>query len=179
MYGFVTFLLMFVLWIILSGKFDLFHLSLGVISSAIVARMSADLLFQDRQTDFSTRIGRAWRFARYDIWLLGQIIAANLYVVKLALTTRRMEDVLDPYIFSFKSHLKTPFAQFVLANSITLTPGTVTIRIVDGIYTVHAITGQAAGDLEQAENIESVNEMERRVAEVFEPEILLDAGGGK
>ncbi|MDR9501609.1 MAG: Na+/H+ antiporter subunit E [Desulfurivibrionaceae bacterium] len=163
MYGFVTFLLMFVLWIIMSGKFDLFHLSLGVISSAIVARISGDLFFQDRQIDFSTRIGQAWRFAQYAIWLMGQIISANLDVVKLALTPRKTEDVIDPHIFSFKSHLKTPFAQFVLANSITLTPGTVTIRIQEDTFYVHAITAQSAGDLADAPG-----EMERWVAWVFE-----------
>lgn len=163
MYGFVTFLLMFVLWIIMSGKFDLFHLSLGVISSTIVARISGDLFFQDRQIDFSTRIGQAWRFAQYAIWLMGQIISANLDVVKLALTPRKTEDVIDPHIFSFKSHLKTPFAQFVLANSITLTPGTVTIRIQEDTFYVHAITAQSAGDLADAPG-----EMERWVAWVFE-----------
>lgn len=179
MFGFVTFLLMFILWIVMSGQFDLFHLSLGVISCAIVARMSGDLLFQDRQTDFRTRFGQAWRFAHFTLWLLWQIITANLYIFQLALTTRKMAEVLDPHIFSFKSHLKTPFAQFVLANAITLTPGTVTIRIVDGVFTVHAITGQAAGDLEQQDNIQDINEMERRIAAVFEPEILQNTGGGK
>lgn len=171
----MTFLLMFVLWIAMSGKFDLFHLILGVISSAIVAKMSGDLLFQDRQKGFGYRLLQAGRFVHYVIWLLYEIIQANMYVVKLALTTKKMEEVLDPYIFSFKSHLKTPFAQFVLANSITLTPGTVTIRIEDGVFFVHAITGHAAGDLEECAVI---NSMERRVAAVFEPEILLEIEGG-
>jgi multicomponent Na+:H+ antiporter subunit E len=176
MFGFMTFLLMFGLWIAMSGKFDLFHLILGVISSAIVAMISGDLLFQDRQKGLGYRIMQAGRFVHYAAWLVIQIIYANMYVVRLALTTKKMEQVLDPYIFSFKSHLKTPFAQFVLANSITLTPGTVTIRIEDGIFLVHAITGPAAGDLADTDVI---NGMERRVAAVFEPEILQHFAGGK
>jgi multicomponent Na+:H+ antiporter subunit E len=173
MFGLATFLLMFILWIVLSGKFDLFHLGLGVISSILVAWMSGDLLFQNRRKGFATRSVQAFRFVLYAIWLLGQIVSANIFLFRLAVTTRKMEEVLDPYIFSFKSHLQTPFAQFVLANSITLTPGTVTIRIVDNEFFVHAISGQAAGDLAETQNI---NEMERRVAAVFEPEILRKSG---
>ncbi len=176
MFGFMTFLLMFGLWITMSGKFDLFHLALGVISSAIVAMISGDLLFQDRQKGFGYRLLQAGRFVQYAVWLVAQIIYANMYVLKLALTTKKMDQVLDPYIFSFKPHLKTPFAQFVLANSITLTPGTVTIRIEDGVFLVHAITGPAAGDLEDSDVI---NGMERRVAAVFEPEILHQIEAGK
>jgi len=177
MFCFMTFVLMFILWIAMSGKFDLFHLILGVISSAIVAMMSGDLLFQDRQKSLGYRIMQAGRFVHYAAWLVIQIIYANMYVVKLALTTKKMEEVLDPYMFTFESHLKTPFAQFVLANSITLTPGTVTIRIEDGIFLVHAITEPAAGDL--GGDGEIISDMERRVAAVFEPEILHNIKGWK
>ncbi len=45
MFVFLTFILLFGAWIILSGRFDLFHLSLGGISSLLVALLSADLLF--------------------------------------------------------------------------------------------------------------------------------------
>ena len=160
MFGFVTFLLMFVLWIVMSGLFDMFHLSLGVISCAIVARMSGDLLFQDRQTGFRTRLGQAWRFAHFTLWLLWQIITANLYILQLALAHRKMEEVLDPHIFSFKTHLKTPFAQFVLANSITLTPGTLTIMAEDNKFLVHALTFKSGEGLRNWPLIQKIREME-------------------
>ncbi len=75
-----------------------------------------------------------------------------------------MQRSLDPHIFTFTTSLKSEFAKFVLANSITLTPGTVTIRVHDDIFYIHAISREAAGDL----NEETMSEMEKRVAWVFE-----------
>jgi multicomponent Na+:H+ antiporter subunit E len=77
---------------------------------------------------------------------------------------RPIKETLSPHIFTFKTILTTDFARFVLANSITLTPGTVTIRVHKDIFYVHAITEQAAGDLASG----GISEMERRVADVFE-----------
>ena len=67
-----------------------------------------------------------------------------------------------------ETSLKGDFAKFVLANSITLTPGTVTIRIYKDNFIIHAISKKAAGDLE---GTKSMSEMERRVAWVFEKEL--------
>lgn len=94
-----------------------------------------------------------------------QIILANFHVIKLALSPRSLERDIDPHIFTFKTGLKTPFAKFVLANSITLTPGTVTIRIHGDTFYVHAISQKAMGDLADDEQM---SEMEKRVAWVFE-----------
>ena len=165
MYGFVTFILMFFLWILLSGKFDGLHLGLGLISSFIIAWLSIDLLFHERNKSFSSRICEAFRFVFYVFWLLYQILLANIHVIKLALSLKPVSETLEPKIITFHTRLKGNFARFILANSITLTPGTVTVRIVDDVFYVHAITRKAAGDLP---GDESVSEMERRIAWVFE-----------
>lgn len=165
MFVFLTFILLFGAWVILSGRFDLFHLSLGGISSLLVALLSADLLFQDRQKGFSARAGEALRLFRYILWLLYQIVLANLHVLALAVSPKHMRQELDPHIFTFKTILKGEFARFVLANSITLTPGTVTIRVHEGTFYVHAISRKAAGDFIEAE---AGSEMERRIAWIFE-----------
>lgn len=165
MYFIFTFNLMFILWIMLSAKFDAFHLGLGVISSLIVAYLSNDLLFQDKEVPPFSRLSEGFRFTAYTFWLLYQIMMANIHVVSLALSLRPINTVIQPEIITFKTKLKSDFARFVLANSITLTPGTVTIRIVDDMFYVHAITSKAAGDLP---GDEAVSEMERRIAWVFE-----------
>ncbi len=152
-----TFLIMFGFWILLSGKFDLFHLTLGVISSGLVSLLSADILMHDgRKRD---RIGVTFRFICYIPWLLYQIILSTLHVTYLALHPK-MTDRIDPTIVTFKTKLKSTIAQVALANSITLTPGTITIRIKDGIFYVHAISRKAAAGLP--------GEMEDRLARVFE-----------
>jgi len=167
MFYIFSFFILFIGWIQLSGKFDLFHLSLGVISCAFVAKISSDLFFQKKSKGLGARSGEAMRFIVYCFWLLYQIIIANIHVVALALSPKFMARNFDPHIFTFRTSLKTDFARFVLANSITLTPGTVTIRINKDIFFVHAISKQAAGDFTDQE---SMSVMERKVAWVFEKE---------
>ncbi len=165
MFTALTFIILYIAWIFLSGKFDLFHLSLGLISCLIVATISNDLLFNERQKSLPSRFKEAFRFVAYSFWLLWQIVLANFHVIGLAISPRQLERELDPHIFTFKTRLTTDFAKFVLANSITLTPGTVTVRIVDDVFHVHAISVKAVGDFGEAE---SMSEMERKVAWVFE-----------
>ncbi len=165
MFTLATFIILAGAWLLLSGKFDAFHLALGGISCLLVALISQDLLFHERKKGLAARCGEAFRFLPYSCWLLYQIIVANFHVIQLAISPRLCERELDPHIFTFKTRLKSDFAKFVLANSITLTPGTVTIRIDEDVFHVHAISRKAAGDLETSE---TMSEMERRVAWVFE-----------
>jgi len=165
MFTVATFVILAIVWVLLSGKFDAFHLALGGVSCAIVALMSQDLLFQQRGRGFAARFAEALRFIPYCCWLLYQIVLANLHVILIAVSPRLCSRELDPHVFTFRTRLKSDFARFVLANSITLTPGTVTIRIEEDLFYVHAISKKAAGDLTAGE---SMSEMERRVAWVFE-----------
>jgi len=152
-----TFLIMFGFWILLSGKFDLFHLTLGVLSSALVSSLSTDILMLD--TKKNDRLAIAFRFICYIPWLLYQIVLSTLHVTFLALHPK-MIDKIDPTIVTFKTKLKSNIARVALANSITLTPGTITIRIEDDVFYVHAISRKAAAGLP--------GEMEDRLAGIFE-----------
>ena len=154
---FYTFLIMFGFWILLSGKFDLFHLTLGVLSSGLVSLLSADILMFDQEKN--DRLATACRFFCYIPWLLYQIVLSTLHVTYLALHPRMMDQI-DPTIVTFKTKLKGNIAKVALANSITLTPGTITIRVVDDVFYVHAISRKAAAGLP--------GEMEDRLARVFE-----------
>ena len=151
-----TFLIMFGFWILLSGKFDLFHLTLGIISSVLVSFLSADLfMYEHGKKGLATGV----RFLLYLPWLLYQILLSTLHVTFLALHPK-MKDQIDPTIVTFKTKLKTNIGKVALANSITLTPGTITIRIEDQVFYVHAISRKAAAGLP--------GEMEERLAKVFE-----------
>ncbi len=152
-----TFLIMLVFWVTLSGKFDLFHLTLGVISSALVSWMSADLFMLDPKK--KGRVATACRFLAYFPWLIKEIFLSTLHVAILALHPRMREEI-DPTIVTFKTILKKDIARVALANSITLTPGTITVRIVEDVFYVHAISRKAAAGLP--------GEMEQRLARVFE-----------
>lgn len=153
----LTFLIMFGVWILLSGKFDLFHLSLGIVSCAIVAHFSGDLLFDSPRVK---ELPIAWiRFIRYIPWLLLQIIRANLHVTYLVFHPRMME-LIDPRVIRFRSKLKSTLALVTFANSITLTPGTITIDVsINGDIKVHAIDKASADPLP--------GEMEKNIAKAF------------
>ena len=153
----LTFLIMFGLWVILSGKFDTFHLSLGLISCLIVAYLSNDLLFDPHGAKL---FSATWiRFPLYIPWLLYQIFLANLHVLYLTFHPRMME-LIDPKIIKFRSKLKTDLSLVTFANSITLTPGTITVYVsMDGDFSVHAIDKKSTEALP--------GEMEERIAKAF------------
>jgi multicomponent Na+:H+ antiporter subunit E len=151
----LEFFILFGFWILLSGKYDFFHLSLGVICSLFVAFLTHDLLFAN------TRVGDAkvifQRFIAYIPWLLYQIVSSNIHVALVALSKKKL---IDPRIIRFKTKLESDISWVTLANSITLTPGTITMDIKDGEFFVHALDKKVADDLH-------AGEMEDRVAHVF------------
>ena len=156
----ITFFLMFFSWIVLSGKFDPLLLWLGGISSFFVAYYFYDLLFPAMETGY---INVFFRFISYTPWLIWEIIKANFHLLYLAFHPR-MKELIDPHIITFKTNLKSDIAITTLANSITLTPGTITVTADrDGVFKVHAI------DRESAEALPGT--MLKKVAKVFGEEI--------
>ena len=139
-----TFITMLLFWVMLSGMFDAFHFSLGVICCLLVTLFSHELLFYGEKK-------RSWILgtlgvARYFPWLFWQIILANLEVAYIVLHPR-MLDLIDPCLICFKTRLKRPIARVAFAQSITLTPGTITVSIDDDQFTVYALTRSAAANM--------------------------------
>ncbi len=163
-YPIFVFFLLLANWIVFSGKFDAFHLGLGVISSLFITWISQDFLFHDRSKTWEERMREAGAFLQYIPWLIVEIIKANLHVFKLAMTRNGYEEV-APRIVTIKTYLKTDFAKFVFANSITLTPGTITMLIRGDVFHVHTMSQFLEDDLLEGA-------IERKVAEVFEPDVL-------
>jgi multicomponent Na+:H+ antiporter subunit E len=140
-----TFTLLFAFWMVLSGFFDLFHLVLGAVCSAIVAYASHDLLFT--QTNLKTlkeRHAAGKKFLLYLPWLMYQIYLANVHVVYLVWSPRMP---IEPKIIRFKTKWQGDLVLVTMANSITLTPGTITLDIRDGEFCVHALSKKVADDL--------------------------------
>lgn len=159
MYRIIIFLILMATWIVFSGMFDPFHLSLGVISAAFVTLSSGEMFFLRRRRRLSARVSDGVRMAGYLLWLTWEIALANLHVLYLALHPRGRA-LLEPQVVRFKTRLRGDFAKFVLANSITLTPGTVTISIEGDEFLVHAISRKTAESLPGS--------MELRVASAFD-----------
>ena len=135
---------MFGTWIVLSGNFSGLLIGLGLFSSALVAWFFHDLLFP------SVTMGHIrifTKFSAYIPWLILEIIKANFHLLYLVFHPR-MKELIDPHIVTFKTDLKSDLAITTLANSITLTPGTITITAVrEGTFRVHAIDKPSADAL--------------------------------
>lgn len=152
-----TFAIMLIFWIVLSGMFDAFHMTLGVICCLLVAHFSHDLLFYG---DDKAAWGRGFiGLISYLPWLFYQIILANLEVAYVVLHPR-MLDKIDPHVVRFKTKLKRPISKVTFAQSITLTPGTITVSIHKDEVSVYALTRKASDALP--------GEMEERVARALE-----------
>lgn len=152
-----TFCILFLFWIFMSGQLDWWHLSWGVLSCILVAAISHDFLFKGGKSN-----GKIFKesvfFVAYVPWLLYQIIQANMYIAYLALHPK-MPRLIDPHIIKFKTILKKDFARVTFANSITLTPGTITVLIKDDHFFVHAIDKKVAQSLP--------GKMEQRIASIY------------
>lgn len=160
-------LFLVVLWLIFSGKFDALHLGYGVISIILVTVMCRGLLTgpSDRpENEVFPRIN--WlRALAYPWWLLLQIMISNLQVAALIVNPRLPA---APLLLEFRSGLQSDLARLTLGNSITLTPGTLTLRVEDDVFLVHALRPSLASGLLDGS-------MQHMVAAVFgEPRLPLD-----
>ncbi|NQY74079.1 MAG: Na+/H+ antiporter subunit E [Candidatus Margulisbacteria bacterium] len=154
-----TFIFLLGFWILLSGKFDVFHLVLGVISSSLVAYASRDLLFNDTEFGLMKRLKFSIKFVRFFLWLNWEIILANFHVIYLVCHPN-MKSLINPQIVRFRTSISDEFGKFMFANSITLTPGTITIDLNDDELLVHALTDKTAQGISE--------DMERHISRVFE-----------
>jgi multicomponent Na+:H+ antiporter subunit E len=143
-------------WIVFSGKFDAFHLALGVVSVGLVLGFNGAIRrLRPSLGGPAARERILWsRALLYVPWLLWQIVVSAAYVTKLTLVG---EEKIAPRIVRFRSDQPNEVAQVTLGNSITLTPGTLTLDIHDDEYVIHALDEQSAEGL-------LTGDMQRRVA---------------
>lgn len=154
----LLFVVLMALWVILSGHLDALHLGLGVVACLLVVWMSGDLFAWKSEKPAARVFREGAFFVPYALWILKELVISNLHVLRLALSPNGMQEV-EPRIVRYKTFLKSDLARFIFANSITLTPGTVTIRMEGDELYVHAISRATA---------ESVGgEMERKIGRIF------------
>lgn len=140
------YLLLIAFWIILNGKITAEIVGLGLIFAAVVYLFAHKFL------------GLTWRkeksFWKHLIWgihylfiLLKEIVLANVTVLKIVLSRKKK---VHPVIVSFDSPLKSHLLQVILADSITLTPGTITIRLYEEKFEVHCLDESLAKGLDDS-----------------------------
>ncbi len=137
-------LLLVGLWVGLSGMLNGLFLTAGIVSSAVVLFVteaifhpSDSLGFERPPSRFSWLAGTIFRLVVYFPLLLREIAVANVHVVRLVLDPRMP---ISPSLVEFESPLRTEASNAVLANSITLTPGTVTVDMSAHRFIIHCIS---------------------------------------
>jgi multicomponent Na+:H+ antiporter subunit E len=138
-------------WFLLSGHLAILDLVLGVAASAAIAWVNR------HDEALSDLLVWSPRMLAYLPWLLREIWTANLQVVRLVLDPRLP---IDPVVVSLPTRYATDLARTTLANSITLTPGTITLDVDGETLVVHAITRAGGEDI-------AGGGMARRVGRVF------------
>jgi len=142
----VTTALLFVFWLLLSQSSEPLYIISGIICSVLVALLSHSLLLKGRLTRSAPK--KALIFLAYCVYLLFQILIANLDVVYRVWHPKMP---IEPEIVTHKSTLVSEGGKTALANSITLTPGTLTIDLVGDEYRIHALVPKAADSIDGME----------------------------
>lgn len=128
------FILLLLLWIILNGKINVEILCIGIlVVSAVSYFMYKNLGYS------SSNDGKLMRKIAWGLWFLGivviEVVKSGLAVLKFVVE----KDInIQPQIVVFRVPIKTDFLKMILANAITLTPGTITLHIEGDKFYVHA-----------------------------------------
>jgi multicomponent Na+:H+ antiporter subunit E len=139
-----VFILIFIFWFLLSGMTNLLMIMLGLFSSFFVVWIINKMDLVDREVSFHNF--NISKLIMYFFWLLREIIVSNLKVCLYIITPNKK---INPEIIKIKSRQNSEFANVLYANSITLTPGTVTIDVDKNNFTVHTLDTQFKESLEK------------------------------
>ena len=129
---------LFGMWVVLSGKFDGFHLGCGVATVAVLIWLHRAL--EPFRPPGSSEI-RMRRLVPYVAWLIKEMVVAAVHV---AIVILRPQGRLDPRLIRFESEQPTLLNAVIFGHSITLTPGTITLDLQEDRYLVHALTLEGA-----------------------------------
>lgn len=155
-------ILLFLFWIMLNGRFSA---DAGMVQVCVVGAVVALLAyaFAHKALGYTLKSElRWWKKApvlvAYLFILVKEIIIANIQMIKIVLSKKA--DI-HPVIIRFKSPLKTNFARVLLANSITMTPGTITADIKDGFFIVHCVDKSFAEGIENSSFVKILERLEK------------------
>ena len=147
------FIVLFGFWLLMSGYYTPLILSLGVISCLLCVYLTIKGKFLDNET---LPIYFFPRLFQYTLWLIKEILKSNIQTAKVIIMKSE-----DPELFSVKATQKTNEGKVTYANSITLTPGTVTTQIKDNVFEVHALTKEFGDDVRSSDMDKMVTWLEK------------------
>ncbi|MCD6558717.1 Na+/H+ antiporter subunit E [Palaeococcus sp. (in: euryarchaeotes)] len=143
-----TVIVLFVIWIFLTSSLDIQELEIGLVFSLVVGALTYSVFTESGLANFHPkRIIYGIAYIPYFLWAM---LMANLDVAYRVLHPKRP---INPGIVECETVLTNDVGKLVLANSITLTPGTITLDVRDGKYYIHWIDVKDASIEGASENI--------------------------
>ncbi len=155
-------LLLFVLWLVLNGRFTA---DAGMLQIVIVGIIVSGLAywFAHKALGYTLKaelrmLKKAPILIAYFFLLIKEIIVANFQMIKIV-TSKKAE--IHPVMVKIKIPLKTNFARVLLANSITLTPGTITAELEGDEFTIHCVDTAFSVGLESSSFVKMLERLEK------------------
>lgn len=138
------FILLLLIWFIFNGKITPEISVLGVILCACIYFFMCRFMGYSIRKDIAL-IRKSTYFLSYIGVLVVEIVKANALVMHLVLTDR---EVAEPVIVEYRTRLKTDLGRVIFANSITLTPGTITVSLKGDELVIHCLDKTMAEGME-------------------------------
>lgn len=150
-------LLFFLIWIIFNGQLTWEIVAFGVVIAAAMYWFICK--FMGYRPEMDLLLCRKFLLIlQYVFVLVKEIVKANYAVMKMILSSRYE---IEPVIVKFKTNLKTTPARILLANSITLTPGTITVSLEGDEYVVHCLDKELAKGINSSIFVTLLSRLER------------------
>ncbi len=142
--------LIFLFWFMLSGHTEALLIGLGIFSTLLSVYLSKRMNIIDHE---SYPVHLSFRLLRYYLFLGKEIIKANIDVMKRIITPGNS---ISPQIITIPASKQTDLSKVIYANSITLTPGTVTLELAGDEIKIHALSKEGAEDLQSGKMAKAV-----------------------
>lgn len=140
------YILFFLVWIIFNGRFTLEIILFGLVISALMYGFVCKFMEWSPAKDIFF-LGKSGQILRYLGLLIREIIRANMATIRMIVSPVSHP---QPVIVQFSTKLRSRTARVLLANSITLTPGTITVSLEDERLTIHCLDKSFAEGLEDS-----------------------------
>lgn len=156
------YILFLLIWIIFNGKITLEIVLLGLVIAGVMYAFICKFMEYSTQKD-KYLMKKFGQIVYYIMVLIIEIVKANLITVRFILSYKYQT---EPVLVTFRADLKTNMAKMVLANSITLTPGTITVSLENDEYVVHCLDKTMAVGIDNSIFIRLLRKMEEGVEQI-------------
>lgn len=147
----------FGLWLLLSGHYTPLFFFLGGVSTAVSVWFALRMEIADQEGVPVVHVGP--RLVTYIPWLIWEVFRSNVAVAAIVLSPAMR---INPIVTHFRAKQRTVLGRVIMANSVTMTPGTITVAVTGDVLHIHALYRSAVDGIEEGPMNRRVAALERR-----------------